>query len=245
MYAGEIVEEAPREAFFSSPRIPIRASCSLPCPIWPARRRLETIPGQVPPLSEMPGGCRFAARCPHAWDRCRQQAPAWRQVAVGHRRALPSRRPGGRGARGYRRGRGRCPWRCRRASACAACGRGSARAFSDSTRPPAAHRWLRASGRRRLARTGIGPHTGVGRRVGLRQDDSRQGDPATDPGQWRPRALLGQALGAQSRRAQRPLRRRMQMIFQDPFASLNPRLSVGEIIGEGMRALGFDATGQA
>jgi peptide/nickel transport system ATP-binding protein len=31
----------------------------------------------------------------------------------------------------------------------------------------------------------------------------------------------------------------MQMIFQDPFASLNPRLSVGEIIGEGMRALGI------
>jgi peptide/nickel transport system ATP-binding protein len=29
------------------------------------------------------------------------------------------------------------------------------------------------------------------------------------------------------------------MIFQDPFASLNPRLSVGEIIGEGMRALGW------
>jgi peptide/nickel transport system ATP-binding protein len=29
----------------------------------------------------------------------------------------------------------------------------------------------------------------------------------------------------------------MQMIFQDPFASLNPRMSVGEIIGEGMRAL--------
>jgi peptide/nickel transport system ATP-binding protein len=56
--------------------------------------------------------------------------------------------------------------------------------------------------------------------------------------------LLGQELGAQSRRAQRPLRRRMQMIFQDPFASLNPRLSVGEIIGEGMSALGFDATGQ-
>jgi ABC-type microcin C transport system duplicated ATPase subunit YejF len=30
----------------------------------------------------------------------------------------------------------------------------------------------------------------------------------------------------------------MQMVFQDPFASLNPRLRVGEIIGEGMRALG-------
>src|SRR5688500_14395558 len=37
----------------------------------------------------------------------------------------------------------------------------------------------------------------------------------------------------------RPLRRRMQMVFQDPFASLNPRHSVGRIIGEPMRVFGM------
>jgi peptide/nickel transport system ATP-binding protein len=39
--------------------------------------------------------------------------------------------------------------------------------------------------------------------------------------------------------AMRPLRRRMQMVFQDPFASLNPRHSVGRIVGEPMRAHGI------
>jgi peptide/nickel transport system ATP-binding protein len=42
----------------------------------------------------------------------------------------------------------------------------------------------------------------------------------------------------------RPLRRRMQMVFQDPFASLNPRHSVGRLIGEPLRAHGL-ANGRA
>src|SRR5437868_13306840 len=37
----------------------------------------------------------------------------------------------------------------------------------------------------------------------------------------------------------RPLRRRMQMIFQDPFASLNPRHSIGRLIGEPLRVHGL------
>src|SRR6202007_2671683 len=39
--------------------------------------------------------------------------------------------------------------------------------------------------------------------------------------------------------ARRVVRRRMQMIFQDPFASLNPRWRVGEIIAEPIHAFGF------
>jgi peptide/nickel transport system ATP-binding protein len=49
--------------------------------------------------------------------------------------------------------------------------------------------------------------------------------------------LDGRELTGLSRGILRPLRRRMQMIFQDPFASLNPRMSVGEIVAEGMSAL--------
>jgi microcin C transport system ATP-binding protein len=38
-----------------------------------------------------------------------------------------------------------------------------------------------------------------------------------------------------SQRELRPLRRQMQIVFQDPFSSLSPRMSVGEIVGEGLQ----------
>ena len=49
----------------------------------------------------------------------------------------------------------------------------------------------------------------------------------------------GQELVGRSPRQLRPLRRQMQMIFQDPFASLNPRKRVGQIIGDPMRFHGL------
>ena len=52
-------------------------------------------------------------------------------------------------------------------------------------------------------------------------------------------AFEGREIGALSQREIRPLRRRMQMVFQDPFASLNPRLRVKDIIGEALDAHGL------
>jgi peptide/nickel transport system ATP-binding protein len=49
----------------------------------------------------------------------------------------------------------------------------------------------------------------------------------------------GEPIEALSQRALRPLRRRMQMVFQDPYASLNPRLRVSSIIGEALDAHGL------
>jgi oligopeptide/dipeptide ABC transporter ATP-binding protein len=49
----------------------------------------------------------------------------------------------------------------------------------------------------------------------------------------------GQELSSLSGRAMREKRRRMQMIFQDPYASLNPRMRIGEIVGEGLRIHGL------
>jgi oligopeptide transport system ATP-binding protein len=49
----------------------------------------------------------------------------------------------------------------------------------------------------------------------------------------------GQEIAGLGRRQMRPLRREMQMIFQDPYASLNPRKRVGQIVGDPLRRQGL------
>jgi microcin C transport system ATP-binding protein len=48
-------------------------------------------------------------------------------------------------------------------------------------------------------------------------------------------AFLGQAINGRNFREMRPLRRAMQIVFQDPYGSLSPRMSVGDIVGEGLK----------
>ncbi len=240
MYAGQIVEEAPRAAFFSSPRHPYTQMLFAALPDL-ARRggRLETIPGQVPPLSQMPRACRFAARCPHAWELCRQEAPPWQQVAVAHR--VRCHLDGGSGA-------GHAP-----GASDATPGVIAAAVAAPATPVLAVENLCVHFPIRRgiLQRTvgyvravdGVSLELARGRTLAL---VGESGCGKTTVGkailQLLPATagrveVLGQVLGGQSRRALQPLRQRMQMIFQDPFASLNPRMAVGEIIGEGLRAL--------
>lgn len=74
MYAGQIVEEGPAAEVLKHPRHPytqgLRASA-----IEFDAERLQPIAGVVPPLSAMPGGCRFAPRCALATERCSEQSP--------------------------------------------------------------------------------------------------------------------------------------------------------------------------
>jgi oligopeptide transport system ATP-binding protein len=54
----------------------------------------------------------------------------------------------------------------------------------------------------------------------------------------------GREIAGLSRRAMRPLRREMQMVFQDPYASLNPRKRIGQIVGEPLRLQGVAKGGE-
>ncbi|WP_237759705.1 dipeptide ABC transporter ATP-binding protein, partial [Sulfuricella sp. T08] len=85
MYAGEIVEIAGREEFFANPQHPYTRKLFASLPGSKRRgQQLEIIRGSVPPLDQEFSGCRFAGRCDYAWERCNNEIPAWSEVANGH-----------------------------------------------------------------------------------------------------------------------------------------------------------------
>jgi oligopeptide/dipeptide ABC transporter ATP-binding protein len=87
MYAGEIVELADVRTLFSNPRHPYTVGLldSLPTLTTQRSQRLHAISGTVPNLLRLPGGCRFAARCPRVMPVCRDVSPSLRQSADGRR----------------------------------------------------------------------------------------------------------------------------------------------------------------
>jgi len=76
MYAGRMVEYGPVSQIFNNPVHPYtRALLNAIPKMSDIDQRLTAIEGQPPDLSSLPQGCSFAARCPDAFDRCREQAP--------------------------------------------------------------------------------------------------------------------------------------------------------------------------
>lgn len=240
MYAGELVEEAGCERFFAQPAHPYTQALFAALPDLSRRgSRLASIAGQVPSLAEMPAGCRFAARCPQVMPICREQSPGWRTLTDGHRV--------------------RCHWDGVRPAALS----GHAPTELDL---PAARPLLAVSDlqvhfpiRRGLLQRTIGQVRAVdgislslapGRTLAL---VGESGCGKTTVGKAllqliRPTggtvSLHGNLLNRLKGGALRTARRRAQMVFQDPFASLNPRMRIGEIIVEGMQALGVRDEGQ-
>jgi len=235
MYAGQMVEEAPRAEFFARPAHPysVRLFAALP----EAERRggrLATIPGSVPPADAVHTGCRFAERCGEARDECRNAPPPWRDLGNGQRL--------------------RCVLATAAPAVEAKVGADATANFADA--PPL------------LAVDGLQVHFPIRRGILQRQVGAVRAVDGVSlrllPG--RTLALVGESgcgkttagkamlqlirptsgsvqldgleITTRSTAELRPLRAKMQMVFQDPFASLNPRLRIGEIIAEGMRALG-------
>jgi len=86
MYAGTVAESARVSPLFRQPFHPYTKGLlqSIPSLAQTAKEPLPTIPGNVPALSEMPAGCRFAKRCKRALVQCRDQRPGLMSVSAGH-----------------------------------------------------------------------------------------------------------------------------------------------------------------
>jgi oligopeptide/dipeptide ABC transporter ATP-binding protein len=84
MYAGKVVESARTEELFEKPLHPYTQGllASIPNALQEGKK-LYTIPGTVPSPADLPQGCYFAPRCPHAKEHCRKAKPALAEVSEG------------------------------------------------------------------------------------------------------------------------------------------------------------------
>jgi peptide/nickel transport system ATP-binding protein len=85
MYAGKIVEEAAMTTIFHAPAHPYTRGLMASLPqIEQQSERLESIPGMMPGLHDIPSGCRFHPRCTLGDDVCAQDEPQLRQLSEQH-----------------------------------------------------------------------------------------------------------------------------------------------------------------
>ncbi|HXF66377.1 MAG TPA: ABC transporter ATP-binding protein [Burkholderiales bacterium] len=242
MYAGQIVETATREQFFRAPQHPYSRKLFDALP-GPEKRgaALAVIPGQVPALVGEFRGCRFADRCDEAFERCKWVAPRMVELAGGHLARCLLREKGPAAAPGEP-----TVVASRRATAA------PEGAPLLEVRDLKVHFPIRRGVLRRTvgwvkAVDGVSLDIRAGRTLAL-VGESGCGKTTAGKAILRLLPLAGGSvrfdgvdLASLGRERLRRLRRAMQIVFQDPYASLNPRLRVADILAEGMRALGVGA----
>lgn len=85
MYCGNIVEEGSINQIFENPTHPYTRGLLKSIPVLDKKvDELYSIPGVVPPLYNLPNGCKFADRCHHKCDECEKQLPELEKVDDGH-----------------------------------------------------------------------------------------------------------------------------------------------------------------
>ena len=249
MYAGEIVEEGPTEKILADPRHPYTWALINAVPRIdrhvPGQRRLVTIEGTPPDPLNMPTGCRFAARCPFRIEKC-DQHPELVEIAPGRKsrcwvtqagqdlpppetsRTAPAeaKAHGGGGHAGetvIKRGERMLELR------------NVVKHFPlPKTTLFGQQKWVHAINGVSLdiaqgETVGLVGESGCGKST-LARVVARIHEPTSGSVLFH-----GQDIAHASQAQIRPLRRRMQMVFQDPYASLNPRMTVGDILGEPLR----------
>ncbi|WP_068804499.1 ABC transporter ATP-binding protein [Thauera phenolivorans] len=241
MYAGELVETGPREAFFAAPLHPYSRKLFDALPTAAQRGSpLDAPIGSVPPLDRHFHGCRFVERCPSAFDRCDDEAPTWRQLGAQRVRchlydevAVPrplGRRAAGAGEASSSR-RAKPVIEVRDLAVHFPVRKGLLKRVEGMVKAVDGVSLELLPGRTLalVGESGCGKTT-VGKAI-LRLIEPNDGEVVVD----------GEDVLALPQSALRPMRRAVQMVFQDPFASLNPRMRVGEILAEGMASLGVGA----
>ncbi|MBA4602783.1 ABC transporter ATP-binding protein [Thermoactinomyces mirandus] len=86
MYLGRMIELSPRDELYSKPLHPYtRALLSaVPVPDPEAKRKRMILKGDVPSPEKPPAGCAFHPRCPHVFERCREERPVFEDAGGGH-----------------------------------------------------------------------------------------------------------------------------------------------------------------
>jgi peptide/nickel transport system ATP-binding protein len=240
MYAAHIIENGSADDIFLRPLHPytIGLMRSVPRLDLPRGIKLETIEGLPPDLRSPPAGCRFAPRCPYRLDACVQTDMVLRDIAPGHGTAclradeivagtlipaVPPAKPVVPAA--VKEAAGEPILKVegmRKYFTVPLSGTGvfsskiaTVKAVDDVSFTIAPGETLGLVGE-----SGCGKTT-VGRTV-LKLEDPTEGTIT----------YAGVDITHRNAKQMRELRRGIQVIFQDPYSSLNPRMTVGQIIGE-------------
>jgi peptide/nickel transport system ATP-binding protein len=229
LYAGRLVEQGPARELFTDARHPYTLAllrCAPRLGMSKDADRLDPIPGSLPPLGADIPGCVFADRCPLARDACRAAQPPLAPVAGDHVAAclFPAEVPG-----------------IPHAAAAAATGPSElGGALLDVGRLAKAYK---LGGTELIAVAGVDLELRVGEVLGL-VGESGSGKTSlarciaglVEPTDGAVR-FDGQDVTVRAERRSRDVRRRLQMIFQNPDNALNPRHTVRAILRRSLRLL--------